>query len=261
MSPVFIGGAPRSGTTLLRAMLGAHPHIFCPPEFRTTATIARLWEGLEQACGADLRGGYGLDGQDLRRAFADLLIELLTPAWRASGKARLAEKTPANVLVFPALLRLFPSCRLIEVVRDPRDVVASRFVADARTERGPRGAQAQAMIWAASVEAGGRARRDAPDRVRRIRYERLVTAPETEMRALLAFLGEDWSPAVLEHHRSLGEEPKAINEWSADQVRRPVNTDSIGRWRQVLTKAEAEAVMEIAGAKAGQWDEALDDAA
>ena len=65
-SPIFIGGAGRSGTTLLRVILDSHPEICCGPEFRMTPTLALLWENYDSR--AHMLAEYGINKEaNLRR--------------------------------------------------------------------------------------------------------------------------------------------------------------------------------------------------
>src|SRR5262245_47634093 len=104
--PIFIGGVPRSGTTLLRVILDTHPNIHCGTELRVVQALTNLWSAAERTGQPLLTTAYGIDDAGLERIFRDLILAFLEPAWRTSGKARIAEKTPWNLLVFPELRRL-----------------------------------------------------------------------------------------------------------------------------------------------------------
>ena len=251
--PIFIGGVPRSGTTLLRVMLDSHANIHCGPELRAVPAIARLWAGCRLSLDGPRAEAYRLDEETIRRPFADAAMRMLAPNLAASGKPRAAEKTPGNLLVFAELAELFPGSPLVHVLRDGRDVVASRLEQESRklaVPRGPDAARTHAAEWADAVERR-RTLAGLPAYVE-VRYEALTDAPEAVMRDLLERLGEPWDPAVLAHHR-VPRETEGVAEWSADQVVRPVNRDARGRWRRDLSPGELAAVLEVAGP-------ALDDA-
>ena len=65
--------------------------------------LTALWASVERTAQPLLTDAYGVDSERLGRIFADLLLAYLRPGWQASGKPRVAEKTPFNVLVFPDL--------------------------------------------------------------------------------------------------------------------------------------------------------------
>jgi hypothetical protein len=251
--PIFVGGVPRSGTTLLRVILDTHPNIHCGTELRVVQALANLWTAADRTGQPLLTEAYGVDDLRLRAIFSELILAFLEPAWRASGKPRTAEKTPWNLLVFPELHRLFPASPLVHVIRDGRDVVASRLERDRATS----GAQAldtvalaakRAQEWVDAMVLRSRMRSD-PDLASgyyEIRYEELVVSPEAALRNLFAFLDEPFEPAVLDFHH-VSREVSGSEEWSAANVRRPIFESSIGRWRQSLDAREARAVEDVAG--------------
>jgi hypothetical protein len=188
--PIFVIGSPRSGTTLLRLMLDAHPRISCGEETHflrdLEAIVGRHW---------GLVSTYGLEREwwleRIRALYADFQAEVLA----RSGKARWAEKDPTYTLHLPFIEELFPEARYVHLLRDGHDVVASfrdrwGYTAAARAARSE---------WARYVTAARElGRRLPPDRFLELRYETLVAEPETAGRRLFAFLGEAWDAAVLE---------------------------------------------------------------
>lgn len=250
-NPIFVGGVPRSGTTLLRVILDTHPRIFCGTELRVVHALATLAANAEQHSGPVLADSYAVSHERLRGIFAELILDFLTPAWHASGKPRVAEKTPSNVLVFPQLHRLFPSSPLIHVIRDVRDVVASRLERDkAAASAGfdaPTTARIRAREWVDTMTLRRQLLSD-PDLSRsyyELRYESLVSDPEPTLRPLFEFLGETFDPAVLEFHR-VQRNVAGTEEWSAEAVSRSIFTSSVGRWQQTLTHEEVAAVIDEA---------------
>ena len=188
--PIFVIGSPRSGTTLLRLLLDAHPRISCGEE-------THFLRALGSIVGSDwpLVTSYGLPRDwwlaRIRGLYGDFQAEVLA----RSGKARWAEKDPTYTLHLTFIEELFPDALFIHLLRDGHDVVASF-----RDRWGYRSAARAARTeWAryvgAAMELGGRL---GERRVLELRYERLVADPEAEARRLFAFLGEAWHPEVLD---------------------------------------------------------------
>lgn len=245
---VFIGGAGRSGTTLFRSMLNAHPRIHCGPEAKLVPAICQLRDSWLKGLGADLTEA-GVDTPLLDRAvrsFLETFLEGLAPEGQ-----RVAEKTPHNLVHTAYLGRLFPQARFLHVIRDGRAVVSSLlqqrwidpgtgkpvwYCADARSA---------ARYWH-DVVAGVRQQATAvPGRYLEVRYERLVTEPRAVMVEVLAFLGESWHPAVLRHHE--GDLAVSSRESSTDAVRSAVNTAALDKWRSTLDEQQLSGVREVAG--------------
>ncbi len=247
-NPIFIGGVPRSGTTLLRVILDTHPRIHCGTELRIVQALTCLWSSIEQSGQPLLADAYGVDTEQLRRIFGDLLLSFLEPGWRASGKARVAEKTPFNVLVFPELRQLFPDSPLVHVIRDVRDVVASRLereTAGAVNSIALAGARAEEWVRTMAIRRKILSDEHLSRGYFEIRYEKLVRNPHEVLEPLFEFLGESFDPRVLDFHR-VSRSVDGTEEWSADAVRRPIFASSCGRWRQSLGVEEHAAIMRVA---------------
>lgn len=243
---IVIGGCPRSGTTLLRRTLDAHPGICCGPE------TSLFLPGRMPL--APLAAGYGIPLEEIRALRAGSVsqaafIDAVAARYRTlRGRPRWAEKTPLNIRHARWILARWPEARIIHVVRDGRDVVCSlRTHAERRWVDGgwvkvpapERSVAEWARRWVADTGAG-LALRDDP-RVLTVRYEDLARTPAAEIARVLAFLGEPPVADLL-----------AVEEDTTDarpDAAGPVSTRSIGRWREDLTPDEQAAVLAVAGAR------------
>lgn len=131
---VFVGGSPRSGTTLVQRILDCHPEIYGGPEFDFVPRITDLFEEMRGSIQSG-RIDTILDEKRLVQAFRSLLAALLSPKRQGEGASYLSEKTPSNVLAFPWLEECVPEAKKILVFRDPRDVVSSMLEVGQRQRR------------------------------------------------------------------------------------------------------------------------------
>ncbi len=241
-SPIFLGGAYRSGLTLLRAILDSHSEIACPPEPAIAPTIALQWEKVDRVLGENLARNYATDGDALRAAFAAPIRDVLACAARTFGKRLIADKSPANVFAFPQLRQLFPNSPLVHVVRDGRDVVASLL---AQQWRDPRTGNLLPMC--ASVSGAGRHWQSAlaqatlaeqqGGEVFHVRYEQLVREPRTALTPLLQALDLQFEEGMLrfnEYPRTYIE----LESCSLPMLLKPLNASHVGRWRRELNSTQ-----------------------
>jgi protein-tyrosine sulfotransferase len=239
---VVLGGSPRSGTTLLRTLLGRHSQIVSGPE--TTVFLKRI------SAPSDLAERLGWDAADIEvwqrqsRSQAEF-IERFGMAMRArSGKPVWLEKTPRNVGRFGFIRRHFPQAKLVHIVRDGRDVVCSlRRTPFARLDHAhPDSVEAAlrcGVQWQSAVEAGLRMSGD--ENYHALRYEDLVSAPEQTLRKLLLFLGLPWEDTILEPTRPDSDDADAI------AANGRVFNSSHGRWQRDLSAAEKPALGAVIG--------------
>jgi hypothetical protein len=213
----FVLGCGRSGTTLVRAVLDAHPDIAVPDE-----SYFPVWFGrrrfrygppgafdtpafVEDLLAHESSRRWGLDPDMVRReliamrpaTFADAVRGYYGLYAAERGKARFADKTPIFALHIPLLAELFPEAVFVHVVRDGRAVVLSRLEASWGSHR----FEHETLQWRAHSE---RARADglalAPNRYHEIRYEELLDDPERVTRALCEFVQVDYDPTMLRYH-------------------------------------------------------------
>lgn len=250
--PIFIGGLLKSGTTLLRALLGQHPALFASfethwyePEIRerwsdpSSRRMRYLLDffGLSEAEYADIAATKRAEPG---REFIDIVLERC--AARA-GKCRWAEKTPGNIRHFKLIRQQWPSARFIHVTREYRDCFASW-----KTRRGDTIDAFLAAAAAAYREIDGLLGSTAEGYLE-VDHDELVCAPEKTMRRVLDFAGLDWCSACaeLDVAATQGERQKVMQVVGKDShtnvsLSRPIFTTSIGQWRTMLTEAEADRI-------------------
>lgn len=248
---IFVGGCPRSGTSLLRETLGRHPRLAIGPEggfFHQRPQIDRLavqWALSEAEVIAILRASPSCP------AFIEAMVKV---QMERSGKPRYIEKTPINCRFVPQILASFPNGRFIHIVRDGRDAVCSlrtyggAVLRNGRMEKvtGRNDIAGCARWWANEVSLG-MATRGHP-RCLEVRYEALVADPEATLHTICAFIGEAFDPAMLVPagpDTSLYGVARFVNNPNATEPLDPTRT---GRWRRDLDPAERRAVAHNAGA-------------
>lgn len=244
---IFLGGAPRSGTTLLQNMLDTHPEILGGPEFLHIPDIIGLRNKLQASVG---RGWISLicSAGEVDERIRGLISGFLLTFADRHGAKFLSEKTPENVLVFPRLIELFPDSRFIHVVRDPRATVASLLEVGNRARRkgeqpAPFTASAHAAIQHVRrcLEAGFSASNAAPGQVYTVVYEKLVRDPEREGRDLCRYLGVEWFPEMTRpgEKKHLGESAITVNSkeiwYDARTYNSNPNPASLEKWRTTLS--------------------------
>lgn len=243
---VFVGGSPRSGTTLVQHILDSHPAVLGGPEFDAMPAIVRLWEDMARATRRG-RTTWWYDEADLNRAFTALVGTLLLGRHAGPGIEVVSEKTPGNVLVFEQLAARLPDARFVLVRRDPRAVAASlRLVAQRTRAAGepvPRPTRTLADILdaiARHADAGAAAVEALGDRLHLVDYEQLVAHPRREVWDLCRAVGLDPDEAMLrpEDH----EHPRAgagLGGWRDPQTDgRPLTAAHVDLWRTVLNGRE-----------------------
>lgn len=198
--PVFVVGAPRSGTTLLRRLLSQHPDVALPHELRLLDIAAAAgWSASRGGRPAPSQGGGAVSPRELALG-VPLVYALLRRLSQHTGARVVGDKYPPDAARLPALAAVFAGCKVVHIIRDGRDVVSSSLKAFAeRTawRRGPTPAKpAQvAASWTHFVSA---ARRDScvlgHSRYLEVSYEALLSRPLEAAAPVLAFLGVSTHP-------------------------------------------------------------------
>jgi len=234
--PVFIVGMPRSGTTLVDRIVSAHPQAASAGELidleKIVIDLPRLLHHprtldlllrLDRATVQDQAERY------LRR------VERLGP-----GALRVTDKMPQNYFYLGFIAALFPRARVIHCRRDPLDTCFSCYThnfADFSTSL-----EGLGLYYREYERLMAHWHAVLPLPMHEVQYEALVSRPEAAIHELIAFCGLPWSDSCLSFH----ENRRPVHTVSRMQVRRPVYTSALGRWRRYaahlapLIKALAE---------------------
>ncbi len=219
--PIFIVGMPRSGTSLIEQMLASHPAVHGAGELTQIgaladrARLARLDEAPDEAALVALRG--------LGREYLDQMATL------TRGKRYVTDKLPGNHLYLWLIHLALPHAKIIHCMRDPLDTCFScyalRFTSGHEYSYdldtlGRKYVRYRSLMqhWRHALPA---------ERLLDVGYEDTVADPEHEARRMLAHLGLPWDSACLRFH----ETRRAVRTASASQVRRPIYTSSVARWK------------------------------
>lgn len=250
--PIFIVGAPRSGTTLLASMLTGHSRIACGPEtqFFSKLSEKRLTRAVrdpnwpEQALGlvtsltlAEQRVFtlFGHKVEELEACLASrepsvgAILESLTQLYASKrGKPRWAEKTPNHLLHLPALRKCYPDAPIMRIVRDPRDSALSMR----KLPWASPSVIANGYLWASWFEASQPFFERDPMTLT-VRYEDLVENPLATLTTICSFVGEGFESGMLENHKH-GHSVASPNEtWKATNTA-PLDSSRTGLWQREL---------------------------
>lgn len=229
----FLGGHPRSGTTLLEQLLGAHPDIVAFDE--SEAFTNEVWHLLAPMSGTPALTAHALDALPPARRTqlaGRYLKSLLREASSVQPATVLLDKNPSPTTALHLWLRLFPRVKVVIALRDPRDVVLSCFFQNLMLtptnanflslERTAKHYADLMDVWLRLRELGGFDWLET-------RYETIVAQVETEGRRVTEFLGLSWHPGQARHHETAKDKFVFSPTYSA--ATQPVHTQAIGRWQ------------------------------
>lgn len=223
--PIFVLGMPRSGTTLTETIIASHPQVYGAGEL----------PDLMQLCAQPLAAsnpGYPLNCEDLS---ADALLRLGATyveqlRARAPEARHITDKMPANFQVLGLIHLMLPNAKIIHIKRNPVDTCVSNFTK----------LFSRSQFQSYDMTELGRFYRNYLDIMAHwrsllpqgsfyeVQYEQLVANQEEETRKLIDYCGLDWDDACMTPHKT----ERNIKTASVTQVRQPVYTSSVERWRR-----------------------------
>ncbi|XP_063238776.1 protein-tyrosine sulfotransferase-like [Bacillus rossius redtenbacheri] len=250
MPLIFIGGVPRSGTTLMRAMLDAHPEVRCGQETRVIPRILQMRSHWLRSQKESLRlEEAGLSKEVLDSAIAAFCLEII--ARHGDPAPRLCNKDPLTLKSASYLAELFPEARFIFMVRDGRATVHSIISRKVTITGFDLTSYRQCLTkWNAAIQVmHAQCREVGASRCLMVPYEQLVLHPRGWMERILGFLDVPWNESVL-HHEELINKPGGVSlskvERSSDQVIRPVNLEALSKWVGHVPEDVVQDMAEIA---------------
>lgn len=274
--PIFVVGNSRSGTTLMGSILGLNPNIFTFEELHFFGT---LWSESDRHKTLDLIQAEAMAAKLLAiqdedvishkdpKLFAeeaktviqrlntqsynatDILQVFLTYTAEKNGKKIPCEQTPRNVLYISELLELYPHCHIINMVRDPRDVLLSqkykwkiRFLGasnipyrEAIRAWANYHAITISKLWNVAINAADKHSKSdysttsPTDRLITIRFEDLITQPETILRQVCDFTGIEFAPEMLQVSQSEG---GVSSHKKIAPGQKGIDSSATGKWKQ-----------------------------
>jgi hypothetical protein len=268
-------GLGRSGNTLLRMMLDAHPDLAIPPETdfipQVAARCADAEDPATEFVGA-VTGHWrfadlGVAADELERRVALIESFEMGAALRALyvlyaekfSKPRFGDKTPSYLDHMPLIERLMPEASFVHVIRDGRDVAVSIRP----LWFGPSSVREAAGWWRHGIERA-RAASAGLQRYLELRFEDLVNDPEPTLRRVCAFVELPWDPAMLAYHGRAADRIREVRTAGRDSrghvvvtvgqrhaihanTASPPQPDRIGRWRDELGRWERHRFESVAG--------------
>ena len=215
--PILIVGMPRSGTTLVEQILSGHPMVGAGGELG-------FWADQEARIASDPSIlPDEARGQMSARTYMEQLRDL------CPGAQHVTDKLTTNFLRLGLIHYLLPKARIVHCRRDPLDTCLSIFFTRFVGKHCYSYDLETLTFYYEQYQRLMAHWRDVlpPDRFHEIDYERLVSRPEEVSRDLVAFCGLEWDPRCLEYSAR----QRAVRTASKWQVRQPIYTSSIGRWR------------------------------
>lgn len=256
LTKVFLVGCPKSGTTWVMNQLAGHPRMVIGGEGRFAWRLAPLLVQAFRAFNEDQQKHHAaaaamLGDADLllsARQLADsmLLRYIESAAKDIGGLLAVGDKTPQHSQNLGILDRLYPGCRFISIMRDPRDAAVSAVHHFGKTDARPREDYLRHFVrevWPAAAVA---VRRAGPGRVLEVRYEDLHRDEPGELRRMLGHIGVDASEAAVRACMEAG----SFSSRSGGRARGSEDKGSfyrrgvVGDWRNHLEPALAAELCE-----------------
>ena len=267
--PFFIIGSGRSGNTLLRRLLNNHSGLVIPPETYVLGKVIKRYRQNSGLKWADLVEyvfaafefhpefeTFDVSLQPLVQELKDSPVENRNLTYIlnrfyiyccrsiSQGEIRWGDKTPLNTFYLERIFSVFPDAKFIHILRDGCDVVSSYLDAGIYNS-----IEQAAERWSESVSLVDKFYNCHPGSGITIRYEELVSNPESTLMKISEFLGVEYEERMLHPPTNAKENMMGDVERYAHHanVLKPISTSSIGKGRNNLSTEQKLVVDKIIG--------------
>jgi len=277
--PIFVVGAPRSGTTLIMAMIGNHsriavpevgwlyprfyPYLYSYGDLREDKNFRVLAEEMlfslnKPFWGMDLNPATALHtllAEVKERSFAGIYCALHEMYAQQNGnKPRWGQKTPNNTFFIGPILECFPNAQFIYIDRDGRDTCADFL----RSSFGATNSFVAAEFWKL-IHNAAKPWREKLDSSQwyDIKYEDLVRKPETVLTGVCNFLEEKYEPEMLDFWKTDLAQGRGKNP-DHKPLASPVSDKFIGIYKEALSLYDQRVIAAVIGEEMKQSGYELD---
>ncbi|WP_283137728.1 sulfotransferase family protein [Rhizohabitans arisaemae] len=197
--PVFIHCSVRSGSTLLKSVLGSHSTLHAPHELHLRHMHVELGSSYVQKAMKEL----GMSARDLEHLLWDRILDT---ELAKSGKTRIVVKTPNHVFMWRRIAQCWPGAAHVFLLRHPASIARSWHQARPKWT-----VEETVENVLGYMNALNEARTELPGIT--VRYEELTAEPERVGRGLCDFLGLAWEPGMLEYGKSGTSFKRGLGDW------------------------------------------------
>jgi len=231
MPLIFVGGMPRSGTTLMRTMLDAHPDVRCGQETRVIPRVLGLRASWFKSSKERIRlREAGITEDVINAAITQFILEVIVKHGKPAPY--LCNKDPFTLKSIEYLHKIFPNSRFIFMIRDgratthsiiTRKVTISGFNVKSYRDVVTKWSTAMDVMYQQCLRVGSSV-------CLMVRYENLVLHPMQETKQIMDFLNIPWNDSMLNHEKHMNNISLSSVERSTDQVRKALYLDALTSW-------------------------------
>jgi len=248
---IIIGGAPRSGTSLVQKILDLNSNIYGGPEFDYLLDISKLFVKMKKGIKSGRQVDY-YNEEELAETFRLFIFSFLNRKPEKENVKYISEKTPNNALIFNQLVEILPKAKYVFVVRDPKAIINSMKEVYIRSKKsggntdvGKSLIQDLRLINEYFNHANTFIKKNS-DKILIISYEKLVTHPKTEIFKLCEFINVIFEEQMLNTEIE-NDSSRLISKnsylssafYTKEMFDKPIDKNSLENWKNGLTKSEA----------------------